>query len=112
MLRKLLSIYTVTSTTFILVVSIFLFGTAFYIFYIKPPSFIWSLQDKMETDSVLMGRIGGWKEYHFSYSDSVKQDNTFKAVMVGKCDSASVVFRGTYTDDKYVISDTVVQECK
>ena len=111
-MKNLLYLYKKASLIFIIVVGTLLSVTAFYSLYLRTPSFYWVLDEGITSNKALMSRIGGYKEIQFNYSDSLSTDNPFRITVIGECDSASIVIRGFYDDNKYTIKDTVLYECK
>jgi len=111
-MKNLFRIYNKASLIFLIAVSALLCVTAFYFIYFKTPSFYWKLDEGITSNKALMSKIGGWKEIQFKYSDSLSTHNPFRITVIGECDSASIVIRGFYDDDKYTIKDTILHECR
>jgi hypothetical protein len=111
-MKNLFRLYDNASVIFIVATGLLLSVAAFYFIHWKTPAFYWKLDERITSNKALMSKIGGWKQIQFKYSDSLATNNSFRITVVGECDSASIIIRGFYDDDKYTIRDTILHECK
>jgi hypothetical protein len=105
------NLYNRLSNLFLVGVGLVIFGIAEYYVDIKPPKFRRHLEDELTQNTSLMQSIGGWRQTQFNYTDN-ENKNTFYLIVTGNCNDSFIRINGSYTDDKYAITDSVISRCK
>jgi hypothetical protein len=90
---------------------VFALGCAVYFLFARTPRFLFAVKDGLLKNPQLMGLIGEEEGYNLWYSGEETPQQTFRVTIMGRCPEASLTVRGTYRDEAYAVTDTVLVKC-
>lgn len=82
-----------------------------YVVFVRTPRFLFAVKEGLLENSQLMGLIGEEEGYDLWHSGDEAPHRAFRVKIKGRCPEASITVRGTYTDQAYTVTDTVLVKC-
>jgi hypothetical protein len=109
--KRFLALNTYLSYAFIAFCFASALGCAVYFIFVRTPQFLFTIKKDLSKNARLMALIGEETGYTVYYSGEEAPQRIFRVKITGGCTNASLTVSGTYNNETYVVTDTVIIKC-